>query len=104
MEDELVKSNVAKFKTDEFATYTYNTNGNWIKHKDNMVIRVDGKEVKTVGYSHTPQPANKHPIRVGTWHGGSNSHYFNGEIAEIIIWNRSLTQAEMEKEEKRIKN
>lgn len=69
-----------------------------------MVIRVNGKEVKSVGFSNNPQAAYKHPIRVGTWHGGSNSHKFNGEIAEIIIWNRSLTQAEMEKEEKRIKN
>ena len=57
----------------------------------NNVLRVDGSQVDTGA-------SNGRSMRFGTigaWNGGASAGSWNGEIAEIIMYNRLLTSAEI---------
>jgi hypothetical protein len=68
-----------------------------------MTIRINQKTEPTKHYTHTPQYIFEDFAKIGSQHPTNSAWRFNGEIAEILVWNVSLDDKNLEIEENKLK-
>jgi sialidase-1 len=65
---------------------------------DGSLLRldIDGKQVSTKNIKENPDRTGDQPLRIGA-NSINSSHFYNGDIDEVRIWNRGLTDSEIAK-------
>jgi hypothetical protein len=76
------------------------TNGAWhhivaTYNSTNKVIYVDGILKKQASYTETMKTGLGTAERIGAYGGGSPAYYYSGTIDEVMVWNRSLSTAQI---------
>lgn len=80
------------------STAKYN-DGKWhyvLLSYDGSLLRldIDGKQVSTKNIKENPDRTGDQPLRIGA-NSINLSHFYNGDIDEVRIWNRGLTDSEI---------